>query len=157
MVYMYCIALGRGLSGRGGTWGASGPAAVSRQWIAGITFLLVCHVWASQALAKEVSLAWDASPSATVAGYWLYYGTQSHTYSARIDVGADTTATVSELPEGQTYYFAITAYDPQGIESAFSNEVSTATSPSLTLTVNPSSVRTGDTLTLTARTTPASP
>jgi hypothetical protein len=73
-----------------------------------------------------VALGWDASPAAAAAGYRLYYGLQSRTYSDSIDVGGSTTWTVSGLTSGQTYYFAVTVYDhARSTESAFSNEVST--------------------------------
>jgi len=78
----------------------------------------------------QVTLAWDASTS-MVDGYWLYYGTQSGSYTTRVDVGAVTTYTVSGLTSGETYYFAVTAYDrTDNVESAFSNEVSAMPSSS---------------------------
>jgi hypothetical protein len=79
--------------------------------------------------ATPVTLVWDASVSSMVDGYWLYYGTQSGTYTARIDAGAATTCTL-ELTGGETYYFVVTAYDrTEHIESAFSNEASTTLPP----------------------------
>ncbi len=64
----------------------------------------------------------DGSP-ATVTGYRVYYGTASGTYTNKIDAGTTTTYTVTNLSPG-TYYFAVTAYDSSGNESAFSDEVS---------------------------------
>lgn len=40
-----------------------------------------------------------------------------------------TTFTITDLPEGFTYYFAVTAYDVHGNESGFSNEVSKTLPP----------------------------
>ncbi len=74
-------------------------------------------------LAAEVRLAWDPSPSPEVIGYRLYWGTQSRLYTSSLDAGLVTTATVSGLVAGTTYYFAATAYAPGGLESDFSNEV----------------------------------
>jgi hypothetical protein len=55
----------------------------------------------------------------------LYYGSTSGSYIARIDVGTATTSTITGLMSGQTYYFAVTAYDrTDNVESPFSNEVS---------------------------------
>lgn len=73
--------------------------------------------------AAEVRLAWDPSPSPGVIGYRLYWGTQTRLYTSNLDAGLVTTATVSGLVAGTTYYFAATAYAPGGLESDFSNEV----------------------------------
>src|SRR2546430_3971579 len=90
-------------------------------WAVALALLLLT----SYTAAAQITLAWDASTS-MVDGYWLYYGTQSGTYTARSDMGTATTFTVSGLTSGETYYFAVTAYDrTDNIESAFSNAVST--------------------------------
>ena len=95
--------------------------------------LLVClslAFAATPAQAQQVQLAWDApvqtngTPVPNLAGYKLYYGSQSGQYQAPLSVGMTTTYTVTGLPTGQIYYFAVTAYDSSGMESAFSNEVS---------------------------------
>ncbi len=87
--------------------------------------------------AATVSLAWDppvnntdGSPVANLAGYRLYYGTNSQAYSSQITVGLSPTATVSNLQEGVTYYFSAVAFNETGIESSFSEAV-TWTSPGL--------------------------
>ncbi len=74
--------------------------------------------------ALSVTLAWDASPDATVAGYNVHYGTASGHYTTALNVGKQTTAQVSGLQAGQTYFFVVTAYDNTGLESDPSNEVS---------------------------------
>lgn len=75
----------------------------------------------------QVSLRWAASPEADTQGYRVYYGTSSRSYrqaaGAGIGVGASTSAQVEGLTPGQTYYFAVTAYDKAGNESNFSAEV----------------------------------
>src|SRR5215510_1981189 len=80
---------------------------------------------ATPAQAHQIQLGWDP-PSQTngIAGYKLYYDSQSHQYQTAISVGMTTTYTVTNVSAGQTYYFAVTAYDTAGTESAFSNEVS---------------------------------
>ena len=72
----------------------------------------------------QVTLAWDASASPTVTGYRLYYGATSREYTNIVDVGDLTTATISNLVESTTYFFAVTAYDIAGLESDFSTEIS---------------------------------
>ena len=85
---------------------------------------------ATPAQAQQVQLTWDALVQSNgtsvpdLAGYKLYYGSQSGQYQPVILVGLTTTYTVTNVSAGQTYYFAITAYDTTGTESAFSNEVS---------------------------------
>jgi fibronectin type 3 domain-containing protein len=85
---------------------------------------------AAEAFAAQTILAWDAptsadgTPAAGLAGYRLHLGASSGSYTQRIDVGNQTIYTLNGLAEGATYYFAVTAYDSAGNESAFSNEVS---------------------------------
>lgn len=75
--------------------------------------------------AGQVSLAWGASPSSTVAGYKMYYGSASGVYAANVDAGKATSVTVPSLQDGAKYYFAVLAYDAAGNKSPYSNEVST--------------------------------
>lgn len=108
-------------------------------WI--LTFACLVLVGGSIPLeAATVSLAWDApvsttdgTPIATLAGYRLYYGTTSQTYSHSVTVGLEPTATLSNLQEGVTYYFAVVARTEAGAESVFSEELtwSAPTSPLL--------------------------
>ncbi len=72
----------------------------------------------------SVTLAWDSSTNPIVAGYNVYYGGASGTYTNEISVGNATNATISGLVQGTTYYFAATAYSASDIESPFSSEVS---------------------------------
>jgi hypothetical protein len=74
-----------------------------------------------QVSAATAYLTWEASPDANVAGYKIYFDTESHTagkcpndyanYANPIDAGNATSYTATGLAEGQTYYFQITAYD----------------------------------------------
>ena len=80
----------------------------------------------------SVTLAWDASTDPNVAGYNIYYGGASGTYTNKIDAEGDTTATVSGLTVGATYYFAATTYSADA-ESLFSCEVAWTNRPILTI------------------------
>jgi len=73
---------------------------------------------------QSAVLAWNRSTNATVAGYNVYYGGTSHTYTNVISAGNATNATISGLVQGTTYYFAATSYTAEGLESPFSTEVS---------------------------------
>lgn len=72
---------------------------------------------------KSVTLAWDPSPTPTVVGYTVQYGTNSGQYSEFLLYGIETTAVVPELQEGVTYYFVVTAHTDEGLESDPSNEL----------------------------------
>lgn len=107
-----------------------------------IVFLLV-----STAFAMDVTLQWDANTEPDLAGYKIYYDTDSgHPYEGTgategnspvtmtlsQDENSDTNLvefTVHGLPDAGTKYFAVTAYDDQGLESGYSNEVNTGEIP----------------------------
>lgn len=72
---------------------------------------------------QNITLAWDPSPGSDIAGYNIYYGAASGSYTNRVPVGNVTNATVKGLIEGSTYYFAATAMNTSGLESDLSNEV----------------------------------
>ena len=75
---------------------------------------------------ESVTLAWNPSATAEVAGYKIYYGTSCRSYSSVVAVGNTTNAVISGLDPGTTYYFAATTLDSAGNESGFSNEASYA-------------------------------
>lgn len=81
-------------------------------------------LFAQPAHCGAVMLAWDPnSPSENIAGYKLYYGTESRSYSGFIDITNGTLKKVSKLAKGTHYYFAVTAYNQAGQESDFSEEL----------------------------------
>lgn len=87
--------------------------------------------------AQSVTLAWNANTETNLAGYRLYYGTGPRAYTATGTVPVpETTATVTNLAEGRTYFFAVTAFTTDGLESDYSDEVSYAVPlPTITITV----------------------
>ena len=96
-----------------------------------VTTALVFHLTCLPAFSAQVTLAWDAPTTysdgtpAEVGGYKVYMGTATGSYSPPVDAGMDTSYLVSNLSEGDTYYFTVTALDKEGNESGYSNEVST--------------------------------
>jgi hypothetical protein len=88
-----------------------------------LIFLICIGPGVTQGFAAQVTLAWDANTDPAVAGYKLYYGTASRTYGKPVDVSNVTQYTLTGIQEGVNAYFAITAYDANRNESAFSNEV----------------------------------
>ena len=73
--------------------------------------------------AFHLTLEWDPNVEEDLAGYIVYYGTASRNYKYDVDIGDQTSCTISGLAEGKRYYFAVTAYDEEGNESTFSREV----------------------------------
>jgi fibronectin type 3 domain-containing protein len=63
-----------------------------------------------------------------VAAYRIYYGTASGTYlqpkGSGINVGLTSSYVITGLAIGKQYFFAVTAVDAAGNESAYSNEAS---------------------------------
>jgi hypothetical protein len=62
-----------------------------------------------------------------MAGYKIYVGTTPGLYTypgSPFSIGNSGSYTISGLPSGQTYYFAISAFDYFGNESGLSSEVS---------------------------------
>src|SRR4051794_13707492 len=73
--------------------------------------------------ATDVTLSWDPSPDLTVVAYRVYSGIAPGIYTSHIQVAAPaTTAVVSGLLSGATYFFAATAVTSNGAESPYSNE-----------------------------------
>jgi hypothetical protein len=75
------------------------------------------------AVSTSVTLSWNPSTDPTIAGYNIYYGGASYTYTNEISIGNSTSVTISGLIPGTTYYFAATTYSALGFESAFSSEL----------------------------------
>ena len=94
------------------------------------------------ASSAEVILAWDDNTEPDLMGYNIYYDTSSGDpyYGTGADQGdspitvligdlddpQNPEITLTGLDDDQDYYFALTAFDSEGNESGYSNEVSTA-------------------------------
>ena len=85
------------------------------------------------AVARTVTLIWDASPSVGVTGYKIYYqaapyvagqwdGTSATEGNSPLDVGNVLTYQLNDLPDGTVYCFGASAYDGSA-ESGLSNIV----------------------------------
>ncbi len=85
-------------------------------------FVLDCAI---SGLAQGVLVTWNANSESDMAGYILYYGTQSRVYNYSVNVGLSTEFAIETLPDTGTFYFAVTAYDHAGNESRYSAEAST--------------------------------
>jgi|GEM_PF-6267520 len=92
--------------------------------------LFLFFLFSNPLQAAELSFAWTPNSDANLAGYKIYYGTAPRAYTMSIDVGNPTiaddkvTCTLTVFPAETTlYYFAATAYDVDGLESDYSDEV----------------------------------
>lgn len=127
-----CTASG----GWSGTLGTSGSRTVG-PLVSGTTFTLSCSgaggsalQMISVAVVGPVAVSWvapqenvDGSQLTDLAGYRIYYGESSRTYSDMVEVGNSTaTSHTLSLASGD-YYVAMTALDADGNESGYSNEV----------------------------------
>ena len=104
----------------------------------GVTISLICGV----SSAAEVTLAWDANTETDLMGYKIYYDTSPGDpyYGTGADQGISPITvlcadlndkfnprfTLTGLSDNEYYYFALTAFDNENLESGFSNEASTA-------------------------------
>jgi sulfur relay (sulfurtransferase) complex TusBCD TusD component (DsrE family) len=88
-----------------------------------VVLLLIIALTAQSQTSSSVSVAWNPSASSGIAGYRLYQGVASGSYTNVISVN-QTNAIVSGLVTGVKYFFAVTAYTTIGLESPFSNEIS---------------------------------
>jgi Zn-dependent metalloprotease len=66
-----------------------------------------------------ITATWSASaaPSASLAGYTVYYGTSPTALTSVVDVGVTTNTTLTGLTNGTLYYVAVTAHSTTGVES----------------------------------------
>ncbi len=91
---------------------------------------------AGEKITRTLTLTWNASPAAKLAGYRVYYGTASGIYPWLIDVGLLTTADIPNCVDGTTYYFTVKAYTLDGDESDPSEELQHTVGPSTLLNIS---------------------
>jgi hypothetical protein len=85
-------------------------------------FCLLYLPCAAVAGTENVVVGWNPSPS-PVAGYEFCYGTSSRQYDYFVDVGKNTSCSISGLEKGTTYYFAVKAYNADWLKSEYSEEL----------------------------------
>jgi hypothetical protein len=66
------------------------------------------------ASAQVYSLAWDANSDPYTVGYKVFAGTRSGVYPWSVDVGNATVASLPDLSQAGTYYFAVRGYNDSG-------------------------------------------
>ena len=101
------------------------------------------------ARAGSISLSWDAVPDADLAGYRVYYGASPGQLDRQHDAGPATSATLTGLSDCSLWYAAVRAYDTGGLESARDSNLVQGLPRPVISRVQPSSLRQGETVTLT--------
>lgn len=88
--------------------------------------LLALLVLSAPVFAGQVTLTWETNSEPDLSHYIVYMGTESGAYIWNSgNIGLVTHYTWENLDPLVKYYFAVTAVDEAGLESDFSNEVST--------------------------------
>lgn len=93
-----------------------------------VMIMVMSLVFCGNCSATDATFAWSPNTEVNLAGYKIYYGESSRSYTSSVNVGLPATvdgrvtATLSVEP-GKTYYFAATAYDTDDFESDYSTEV----------------------------------
>ncbi|HSU56339.1 MAG TPA: fibronectin type III domain-containing protein [Candidatus Dormibacteraeota bacterium] len=90
--------------------------------LANYTLMLLGLSLVSATHARNIAASWDAVSDPEVAAYYVYYGPGSRFYTNRIPITGGSSAEISGLMEGDTYFFAVTAFNTNGLESDFSDE-----------------------------------
>lgn len=107
---------------------AEGPGESSRaRRVLASALLCAATAFGIPAHAASFTLAWNPSSSANVAGYVIYYGTSSGTYTGKVDAGLASQYTVGNLSAGAKYYVAMASYDAVREESTKSAEIAVTT------------------------------
>lgn len=92
--------------------------------IHGLNFQTPSVLLALLVLNQSVIVQWLSNSEQDLAGYKVYYGKTSRSYSNSISAGFSTKCSITNLQPGYEYFFAVTAYDTAGNESQLSEEVS---------------------------------
>ena len=110
---------------KGGTkrGSASAGCLAMRRVARWLLFLFVIIGAGAQLNGQSVTLAWSTSSDPAGSGSILWWGTVSGNYTQSEDVGTNTSATISNLTPGVTYYFAATCYDAGESNSGYSTEI----------------------------------
>ena len=83
----------------------------------------------NKSFAAEATFSWLPNSETNLAGYKIHYGLASRMYTTTVDTGLPTLVdgrvhyTVTNIPEGNTMFFAATAYDADAFESDYSTEI----------------------------------
>jgi hypothetical protein len=109
----------------------------ARLWNRGLVMMISVLLFGTVASADQVTLQWDANTESDLAGYIVYWDNdqagEPYTHTVTMTLSEDENPdlnvvekTITGLISGTTYWFVVTAYDTENLESGYSNEVSYA-------------------------------
>jgi len=105
----------------------SSSRVIRMRWTSARSFLsfalFAILLAALPARASDIVIAWDANMESDIAGYIVEYGPAAAPFTASVNVGNQTTWTLSGVTAGATYVFRVRAYNTAGEEGAPSSEV----------------------------------
>ena len=105
---------------------------ITRRWLTHQNVLILCcllfmHVPNSTAV--DATLEWDEAPDPMVDHFEVHWGITSGNYIYSVE-DRHPPVTITDLAEGQTYYFRVRACTADGIKcSRYSNEIYTTSAP----------------------------
>ncbi len=82
-----------------------------------VPLLFVLLTGTSMGALPSVRLAWDPNPEANIKGYRIYYGQTGLGQTNYVDVGNQTSGSVTNLAFATPYFFYVTAYNVFDLES----------------------------------------
>ncbi len=113
----------------------------STSTVVSVALFLCVFLGSSSDAAAEgtITVAWDPNSEPDVVGYVIEHGESPELFTSEVDVGDQTTYTLSGLVPGGTYYIVVRAYNESGLQSARSAEVAGVASYGAGVTPPPTS------------------
>ena len=97
----------------------------NRFFIILLSFLIIFFL-ESPANAQQIHLKWAPNSEPDMDHYVVYWGTASRSYKSNSgNIGLNTTYSLTIPNDGKIYYFAVKAFDNEGLASDFSIEANT--------------------------------
>jgi fibronectin type 3 domain-containing protein len=90
-----------------------------------VRLILSILLMATIATAETINLSWDPNKETDLAGYRVYHQrpVKARGFGRYTTITGATEMSFTNMSSAHKYYFAVTAYNTSGLESAFSNVV----------------------------------
>ena len=116
------------------------PATMFAKWTVKSKTLPIVEGVSAESLPAQVSLKWQAVTSVPISEYKIYIAKDSDPFNYLYSVSTKkpvSSATIKDLPFGQTYLFSITALNAEGLESPEKSTAVSASPLGMLLTAKP--------------------